>query len=151
MRVGQRFSFVFVVVGISFLSFQLCFATKDQKENGTPSELGMGYGDALVYGLVEGITEFLPISSTGHLVLTKEFLSSPLDDGAEEAINSYLIVIQGGAILAVILLYRRRVWSVALGFAAGQSEESVVPKPSCRRLARSELATAGQRLDRRRP
>ena len=117
MRVGQRFSFVFVVVGISFLSFQRCFATKAQKENGTPSEPGMGYGDALVYGLVEGITEFLPISSTGHLVLTKEFLSSPLDDGAEEAINSYLIVIQGGAILAVILLYRRRVWSVVLGFA----------------------------------
>ena len=68
----------------------------------------MGYGDALIYGLVEGVTEFLPISSTGHLIMVKEVLSSPSEID-EEAINAYLIVIQAGAILAVALLYRKQV------------------------------------------
>lgn len=74
----------------------------------------MGYGDALIYGLVEGITEFLPISSTGHLIIVREFLSSS-NKASEEALNAYLIVIQAGAILAVALIYRRQVFSMLLG------------------------------------
>ena len=74
----------------------------------------MGYGDALIYGLVEGITEFLPISSTGHLIIVSEFLSAS-NKASEEALNAYLIVIQAGAILAVALIYRRQVFSMLLG------------------------------------
>jgi undecaprenyl-diphosphatase len=74
----------------------------------------MDYGDALIYGLVEGVTEFLPISSTGHLIIVSEFLSSS-NKGSEEALNAYLIVIQAGAILAVALIYRRQVFSMFLG------------------------------------
>jgi len=77
---------------------------------------GMSYRDATVYGLVEGITEFLPISSTGHLILVSEALSEqPKTKEHKEAINAYLIVIQAGAILAVALLYRKEIWSIALG------------------------------------
>ena len=75
----------------------------------------MDYTDAAVYGLVEGVTEFLPVSSTGHLILTKEWMSEKGEAEAEVALNAYLIVIQFGAILAVGLLYWREIWAVILG------------------------------------
>ena len=76
----------------------------------------MGYDEAVIYGLVEGVTEFLPVSSTGHLILTKEWMGEVSnDEDAETALNAYLIVIQGGAILAVALLYWRDVWAIGLG------------------------------------
>lgn len=61
------------------------------------------YLKALVYGVVEGITEFLPISSTGHLILLEELL--PFADGSEAFTEMFNVVIQLGAILAVCVLY----------------------------------------------
>ena len=75
----------------------------------------LDYGDALVYGLVEGVTEFLPVSSTGHLILTKEWMGKANEEEVQSALNAYLIVIQAGAILAVALLYWRDVWAMGLG------------------------------------
>lgn len=60
---------------------------------------------ALILGLVEGITEYLPVSSTGHLLIAQRLLG--IEQG--EAANGYAIAIQGGAILAVLGTYRRRV------------------------------------------
>ena len=77
--------------------------------------------DAAILGLVEGITEYLPVSSTGHLILTSALLGL---DGA--GIDAFNIVIQGGAILAVLGLYRARVLGMAQGLI-GQ-------KPQGRRL-----------------
>ncbi|MCK5082931.1 MAG: undecaprenyl-diphosphate phosphatase, partial [Candidatus Omnitrophica bacterium] len=57
----------------------------------------------ILLGIVEGITEFLPISSTGHLILTSRLLNIPQSD----FLSSFQIAIQLGAILAVVLLYAR--------------------------------------------
>jgi undecaprenyl-diphosphatase len=70
--------------------------------------------DAVLLGLVEGITEWLPISSTGHLTVTQDLLGI---DG--DAADSYAIAIQAGAILAVLGLYRDRFAAMVRG-ARGQ-------------------------------
>ncbi len=65
---------------------------------------------ALLLGIVEGVTEFLPVSSTGHLVLASALL------GYDEARwATFNIVIQLGAILAVVVLYWRRFWDAGMG------------------------------------
>ena len=66
---------------------------------------------AFVIGLVEGITEWLPISSTGHMILVDEFLKL---DVSEQFLAMFLVVIQIGAILAVIILYFRKLNPFAL-------------------------------------
>ena len=71
----------------------------------------MDYLQAIILGLVEGITEFIPVSSTGHLILAKSFMGL-----TQKAIDPYLIVIQGSAILAVLGLYRKRVGEMLKGF-----------------------------------
>jgi undecaprenyl-diphosphatase len=58
----------------------------------------------VVLGLVEGITEFLPVSSTGHLTVVARLL-----DLQSDAVDSYIVVVQLGAIAAVLALYRRRI------------------------------------------
>lgn len=60
----------------------------------------------IILGLVEGLTEFLPISSTAHLILAGEWLGLP----ASEFLKTFGISIQLGAILAVVLLYWKKVW-----------------------------------------
>ena len=73
--------------------------------------------DAAILGLVEGITEYLPVSSTGHLILTSALLGL---DGP--GIDAFTIVIQGGAILAVLGLYRTRVLGMAQGLSGNNPE-----------------------------
>ena len=67
---------------------------------------------AVLLGVVEGLTEYLPVSSTGHLTVTERLLGVR---GA--AADAYVIVIQAGAILAVFVLYRRRIRAMASGLA----------------------------------
>ncbi len=65
---------------------------------------------ALLIGVVEGLTEFLPVSSTGHIILAEEVLHFQGPPG-----KVFEIVIQLGAILAVCLLYRAKIWATASG------------------------------------
>ena len=79
----------------------------------------MTWGKAAVLGVVEGITEFLPISSTGHLLVASRLLDLPSEEGSAglEALNAYAIAIQFGAILAVVALFWRRFVEMLQGLA----------------------------------
>ncbi|MCM1102403.1 MAG: undecaprenyl-diphosphate phosphatase [Clostridium sp.] len=67
---------------------------------------------AIIYGIVEGITEWLPISSTGHLILVEELI--PFVGVSEDFFGMFDVVIQLGAILAVVILFWSKIWPFAL-------------------------------------
>jgi len=69
----------------------------------------------VLLGLIEGITEFLPISSTGHLLVAEHWLGARSD--------TFNVVIQAGAILAVTLIYRQRLWQLATGLRDPQNRD----------------------------
>jgi undecaprenyl-diphosphatase len=78
-------------------------------------------GKAVVLGVVEGVTEYLPISSTGHLHVTERLLDVGTTKATKDAADTYAITIQAGAILAVLLLFRRRLTTMVNG-ALGRDE-----------------------------
>ena len=61
---------------------------------------------AIILGIVEGITEWLPISSTGHMILVNQFLTFSNDDFTQ----MFLVVVQLGAIMAVVLLFWKKIF-----------------------------------------
>lgn len=75
----------------------------------------MNWWQALILGIVEGVTEYLPVSSTGHLILTAWLLGFADDPAAWEAVGTFNIVIQAGAIAAVAGLYWPRIKQMTLG------------------------------------
>jgi len=81
--------------------------------------------EALLLGIVEGITEFLPISSTGHLLVVGHLIGFG-DGEASVAADTYSIAIQFGSILAVMYLYRVRMWSMARGVFGADNEGRAV-------------------------
>jgi len=94
---------------------------------------GLSIVDAVVLGVVEGVTEYLPVSSTGHLLLAAEALGLTGTEEQKAATDAYVIVIQFGAIMAVLVLYWRRVWSMLRGLAGRD--------PAGRRLAIALIAS----------
>jgi undecaprenyl-diphosphatase len=66
---------------------------------------------AVILGIIEGVTEFLPVSSTGHLLLAERFFG--LDESGFW--KTFAVLIQLGAILAILVIYFERLWRVALG------------------------------------
>lgn len=79
---------------------------------GTPVQFTMEESYAL--GVVEGLTEFLPISSTGHLELVSEWMGMRSEE-LKDAVDAFNIVIQGAALLAIVGLYRKRVGEMING------------------------------------
>lgn len=78
--------------------------------------------EAIVLGIVEGITEFLPVSSTGHLTITEKIFGLPVD--ARE-VTAFTAVIQAGAIAAVILYFRKDIWSISSAWVRGIADPEV--------------------------
>ncbi len=76
--------------------------------------------ESIILGIVEGLTEYLPVSSTGHLIITQYLLGL----GHSDAMKAFEICIQGGAILAVLGLYRRRVGEMLQGLC-GKSPQGL--------------------------
>ena len=98
----------------------------------------MAFLQALLFGIVEGITEWLPISSTGHMMLLNQFLPLPVSEGFYA---TFLVVIQLGAICAVIVLYfnklnpfartktrieRRQTWEIWLKVIVGTIPAGII-------------------------
>ena len=100
----------------------------------------MNYFDAIILGIVEGLTEFLPISCTGHLTIAEKMLGLQVDD---PAVTAYTAVIQMGAIAAVLLYFRQDIWRIAVAWCRGLSSRSTA--------ATSTTASAGTSSSARSP
>ncbi len=86
---------------------------RSSSSSDTPNELNVP--KAIVLGLVEGVTEFLPVSSTGHLLVVERAMGIGQTPETKDAADTYAVTIQAGAILAVVLLYHRRIRSMIEG------------------------------------
>ena len=73
---------------------------------------------ALILGIIEGITEFLPISSTGHLLIAEHWLGAKTD--------FFNVFIQAGAIFAVVAIYRERLWKLITGIFQAENRDYVL-------------------------
>src|SRR6201995_5929522 len=77
---------------------------------------------AVILGIIEGVTEFLPVSSTGHLLLAERFFN--LGEGSFW--NSFTVLIQLGAILAIVVIYFAKLWKIALGMFSNADDRRFV-------------------------
>lgn len=82
---------------------------------------------AFILGLVEGLTEFAPVSSTGHMIIVDDFLFQTKDMFSPEVANTFKIVIQLGSILAVVVLMRERFINL-LGLRGRTGEQASGPR-----------------------
>ena len=82
----------------------------------------MNWWQALILGVIEGITEYLPVSSTGHLIVAQRMMGLGLSGEDKAAADCFAICIQGGAIAAVLGLYFPRVRQMFLGLLGKDKE-----------------------------
>ena len=98
---------------IILLSFALLTFSVSAETNSPSSHMSLG--EAAILGVVEGLTEYLPVSSTGHLILTERLLGIGFSEEDKVAADAYAICIQLGAILAVLGLFHEHIKRMILG------------------------------------
>ncbi len=106
-----------------------CWANAAPQQDPATRKSEMTFGQAITLGIVEGLTEYLPVSSTGHLLLAERVmgigeshsLSASEQERKKEAADAYAICIQAGAIIAVLGLYFRRVRQMIMGLLGRDS------------------------------
>jgi undecaprenyl-diphosphatase len=86
----------------------------------------MNIAEAIILGIVEGVTEFLPVSSTGHLTIVEKLFGMKIDDSG---MTAFTAVIQIGAILAAILYFRQDIWRIITGWVRGIMQASERKSP----------------------
>lgn len=87
---------------------------------------------AVLLGIVEGITEWLPISSTGHMILVDEFIKLNV---SQEFKDFFLVAIQLGAILAVVVLYFQKLWPFCVRSLTREQKKALAGQPALKRGA----------------
>jgi undecaprenyl-diphosphatase len=89
----------------------------------------MGWLQAIVLGVVEGLTEFLPVSSTGHLTIVEKLMHLKVDS---DGVTAFTAIIQVGAIVAVIVYFWRDIVRLVVGFVRGLTDARARRDPSWR-------------------
>jgi undecaprenyl-diphosphatase len=89
----------------------------------------MGWLQALVLGIVEGLTEFLPVSSTGHLTIVEKLMHLSVDD---QGVTAFTAIVQVGAIIAVIVYFWRDIVRLVAAFFRGLGSAQARQDPSWR-------------------
>lgn len=84
---------------------------------------------AVVLGIVEGLTEFLPVSSTGHLTIVEDLMNLKTDD---VGVTAFTAIIQVGAIIAAIIYFWKDIWRIIVGFVRGLFSAEAREEPDWR-------------------
>lgn len=111
----KKLLFIFILLSLSLTIFAQ--DVKNEEVN------KMTTGQAIIIGVVEGITEYLPVSSTAHIILTQKLLGiAPKTEKEKEVADAYAVCIQLGAIIAVLGLYWKRFVKILKGLVGKDKE-----------------------------
>ena len=120
-----RFSAAACAVGVAGVAVCVAYGAATAEPSAVPEALSTL--QAAILGAIQGLTEYLPVSSTGHLILANHVMgltpvvdpAHPLTSGFQEnhAVHAFDIVLHAGTFLAVLGLYRKRVWQMLRGLA----------------------------------
>jgi undecaprenyl-diphosphatase len=121
---GRRLAALAVVSVAALLATWPATASALAQDAASSTEDLLTWWKAAILGIVEGLTEYLPISSTGHLLVTARLLNLPDEKGSAglDAVNTYVVAIQFGAILAVLGLFWQRFVEMVQGLVGRNPE-----------------------------
>ena len=123
MKLPRRFLFLLLLFGCNFASVLRADESVGDTQSVEPRPAPtLTVLQAVILGFVEGATEYLPVSSTGHLLIVQHLLGMDSDERQIEAAHSLAICIQSGAILAVLVLYFGRIRQILRGMAGRDTE-----------------------------